>query len=226
MGSLVSGQRVRNENAGGATSLATGAFASNVTSGNFVQLSANSLANDTATVTKNAGTATIGTPVLRESAVESGTGGCTKTYVIPVTGTGTLDILVTWSIALNGASVEAVEVTGVSGVDSSVSATGGDAGNNPTGTITDTVVAQPGFAVMMGTDLQGGTLTQGTGWTLSGAASGTFDKVSIQTKAVTSTGSLTGNFANASFDRNNTSIVVYLDGGVPFTSRLSILGAG
>jgi hypothetical protein len=211
MGSLVSGQRVRNENSSGATSLATGAFAADVTAGNFIQLAANSFATDTTTVTKNSGTATIGTPVLREDSVESGTGGRCGTYVIPVTGSGTLDILVSWLISLNGVSVEAVEVTGVSGVDSSVSAAGGDAGNNPTGTITDTVVAQPGFAVMMGTNFQGGTLTQGTGWTLQGAASGTVDRVSVQTKPVTATGSLAGSFANAGFDRNTSSIVVYND---------------
>lgn len=207
------------EGATSATTLATGSFGSNVTSGNILWITTNSGATATATITKNSGTATIGTVTEQGSSQEVGTLEELHHFTCPITGTGSLDLLVTYGSSQDNRSILAFELTGYNSVLGQ--AVGTDTGNNPTNNLTVNVTAQPATVFAIGTDVQGGTYGVGTGYTNVGTFGVSVHNNRVQTKAVTSTGNTTSNFVNASFDRGVYAMVVFDDAASGVTGTLA-----
>ena len=199
------------ENGAAGTTLATGS--ATVTSGNFLVIQTNSDTAVTCTVTKNAGTATIGTITEQTSVTEAATLETTKTYTCSITGSGTLDLLATFGASDANREIFAWEITGVSSYFGAQAQT--DTGSNPTTTCTVTSVVAPAFAFMTCIDVQGGTPTAGSGYTSFGTFGTTVHIGRVQYKAVTSDGSVTGNFGNAGFDHNNGVLVVFSEPSPP-----------
>lgn len=218
-GSVV--QSVGNDTNAAGTTLATGAFASSVTINNFILVTLTlDSAEASITISKNSGTATIGAVTQREQKTEVGTSNLTTWFTFQVTATGTLDILATTGSAHSTKGISASEISGVNAYQVSSSAT--DAGNNPTTTINATVSTAPAFGVMTGCDVQGGTLTVGTGYTSDGTTgTGVQDRCSIQHQSFSTTGSKSGNFANAGFDRNNAALIIFTEGSFGAQNQLA-----
>lgn len=203
-------QTVGLDAAGSATTIASGAFAGSVTAGNFLYVVTNSDTADTVAITKNSGTATIGTPTELGSIVEAGVLDELTHFSILITGSGTLDLLATFGSSQDNRGIFAAEISGVSGVDDH--AVGTDAGNDPTDTMTSTVSTQPAFGLAVSIFYQGGTPAVGTGWTDGGTDWGVVRILRLQTQAFTSTGDKTADFGNAVLDRNCCSMVIFTDG--------------
>lgn len=199
------------ENGAAGTTLATGS--ATVTSGNFLVIQTNSDTAVTCTITKNAGTATIGTITEQTSVTEAATFETTKTYTCSITGSGTLDLLATFGASDANRMVFAWEISGVDSYFGSQAQT--DTGNNPTTTCTVTSVTAPAFAFMACIDMQGGTPGVGSGYTNYNTFGGTVHNGRAQYKAVSTNGSVTGNFANAGFDRNNAVLVIFTEPAPP-----------
>lgn len=219
-----------NGSSGPSTTLASGTLVSNVTSGNYLWITVSNNGTPSVTITKNSGTATIGTVTPHGSIQEAGTLDSLAHFTCQVTGTGTIDILATFGASQTELCIGVVEVSGVNAVDGSDEQT--DSGNNPTTTCTVNVTTQPAFGLMMLANYQGAGSTNGTGWTLH---SQTFWNTVIgegvlQYKAITATGNTTGNFANAGLDRNNAVMIVFTDsgggGGASLKGRKTLLGVG
>ena len=207
-------QRKENSASGSATTIASGQLASDVTSGNYLWIvTSHGTSAPTTTITQNAGTATIGAVTSQGAIAEAGVDDELEHFTCQVTGTGTLDILATFSSADTERCIVVVEVSGVNAVDGSDEQT--DSGNNPTATCTVNVTAQPAFGLMCLANYQGAGSGAGAGWTLDGANmwSTVIGEGLIQTKAISATGNTTGNFANAGLDRNNSVMIVFTDGG-------------
>lgn len=193
-----------------ATTIASGSMGSNVTSGNYLWIVANAGDNQTITPTKNSGTATIGTITSLGSVQEAGVLDKLEHFWCEVTGSGSLDILITYGASTDRRGVMVVEVSGVNAVDGSDEQT--DTGSNPTPNCTVNVTTQPAFGLGFCTDYQGGTPTAGSGWTSVGTFWAGVSDARMQSKAITSTGNTTGNFGNAGLDRNSAVMVVFTDG--------------
>ena len=210
-----------NDAASGGTSIATTTLASNVTSGNFLQLVVSGDVPATITPTKNSGTATIGTWTQRETQTEAGTGSFSTWLTCAITGTGTIDVLGTYgSSQTNVRAISIAEIAGVSGFQGSSSQQ--DGGNNPTTTVTVNVTTAPAFGVMQGVDDQGGTLTVGAGWTSDGSTGAAGLKCTVQHKAISITGNTTGNYVNAGFDRGQAAMLVWTDGVPPLPQGIGL----
>lgn len=199
-------------------SLATGLIPSSgtVTAGNFLLIFTNSAVNVTHTVTKNAGTATIGAVTTLETSTETGTGETARLHLCSVTGSGTLDLLVTYGSADLNRQIYALEISGTSAFFGSNS--GQDSGTNPTPTLTVASVVAPSFAIAIGIDIQSGTFGVGTGYTNYAVLGGTVHFDRVQTKAVSSSGSVTANFVNTGLDRNNTFLAIFNEPEPPVIS--------
>lgn len=198
------------EGAGGATTVATGSFGSNVTVNNYLLIVTNSDTADTVTISKNSGTATIGTVTEQGSVTEAATFEELTVFTCAITGSGSLDLLATFGSSQANRQIYAFEIGGVNAVQGHNEQT--DTGSNPTPTLTFSVTTQPAFGVAICIDVQGGTPTAGSGWTSYGVLGSTVHFARVQTKAITATGSTTANFGNAGFDRNNATMVVFTDG--------------
>lgn len=195
------------EGVSSATTIATGSFGSDVTSGNTLWVISNSDAADTVSITKNSGTATIGSVTDQGSVTEAGTGEELTHFTIPITGTGSLDLLATFGSSRGNRQIYAFELSGVFSILGSDEQT--DTGSNPTTTLTVNVTAQPAFGLSICIDVQGGTPSVGTGWTNVGTFGGTVHTARVQSKSITSTGNTTANFGNAGLDRNNAALIVF-----------------
>lgn len=195
------------ENGAAGTTLATGS--ATVATGSIVVILTNSDTNVSATVTKNAGTATIGTITQRETQTEAATFETTKVFTVDVTSGGTLDFLVTYGASDANRMIFAFELRGLSGFFGSNSAT--DTGSNPTPTLTVASATAPSWAFALDVDVQGGTPAVGTGFTDGGTFGSTVHICRAQYKSVTSSGNVTGDFGNASLDRNNTFLLVFTE---------------
>lgn len=210
MGSIVQAKDNIVVDAGG-TTVASGSFGSNVTAGNFLQIFCISNPATTVSVTQNSGTATLGTITEQSSVTEAALGLETTLLTCSITGTGSLDLLLTLGTSCTSRGIAAWEISGVSGYQGSDHKT--DAGSNPTPNpaLTFNVTTQPAFAVATGSFFQGGTPGVGTGFTDYATFWGGSSRA--QYKAVTATGNTTGNFVNAAIDRANSAMVVWTDGG-------------
>lgn len=218
-------QTKENSASGSAATLASGSFGVNVTSGNKLWIVANAGTNVTITPSQNSGTATIGTITSQGSVQEAGVLDKLEHFTCDVTGTGSLDILITYGSSTDRRGVVVVEVSGVNAVDGTDEQT--DTGSNPTPNCTVNVTTQPAFGLGFCTDYQGSTPTTGSGWTSVGTFWAGVSDARMQSKAITSTGNTTGNFGNAGLDRNNAVMVVFTDGGGATASpRLMMLGVG
>lgn len=215
-GSVV--QTVFNEAAAAATTIASGSFASNVTANNWLWILVNGDAADTTTITKNSGTATIGTVTQQSSSATSGIVDEWTSLTCQVTGTGSLDLLCTFGGSRSNRQILVIEVTGVNAVDTGGGASQPDSGTNPTPTLSITVAAQPAFCLAACVDYQGGTPGVGTGFTSVGTFGATVNFIRVQSKAITSTGSTTGNFVNAGLDINNSAMIVFTESSPPTIS--------
>ena len=208
-------QRKENSAAGSATTIASGTLASDVTSGNYLWIvTSHGTSSPTTSISQNGGTATIGTVTSQGAIAEAGVDDELEHFTCQVTGTGTLDILATFSGADTERCIVVVEISGVNAVDGSSEQT--DTGNNPTNPdCVVNVTAQPAFGLMCLANYQGAGSGAGSGWTLDGANmwSSVIGEGLIQTKAISATGNTSGNFANAGLDRNNSVMVVFTDGG-------------
>ena len=213
------------EGAGAATTIASGSLGSNVTSGNYLWVITNSDTADTVTITKNSGTATIGSVTDQGSVTEAATFEELTHFTIPITGTGSIDLLATFGTSQANRQIYVFEISGVSGVDVTDEKT--DTGNNPAPSpaLSVSVSTQPAFGLSIFIDVQGGTPTAGTGWTSAGVFGSAVHFARVQTKAITATGTLTADFGNAGFDRNCCAMIVFTDNAGdfagPFTSRAS-----
>lgn len=195
------------EGVASATTIATGSFGSNVTSGNTLWVITNTDAATTVTITKNSGTATIGTVTDEGSVTEAGTGEELTHFTIPITGTGSLDLLATFGVSQGNRQIIAFELSGVYAILGSDEQT--DTGSDPTTTLTVNVTAQPAFGLSTCIDVQGGIPGVGTGWTNVGTFGGTVHSARVQSKSISSTGNTTANFSNASLDRNTAALIVF-----------------
>lgn len=208
-----------------ATTIASGSFGSNVTSGNKLWIVVNAGTNVTITPSINSGTATLGTITSQGSIVEAGVLDELEHFTCDVTGTGSLDVLITYGSSVDRRGVWIAEISGVSAIDGSDEQT--DSGSNPTTTLTVNVTAQPAFGISFCSDYQGGIPAVGTGWTNYATGWVGVSDARIQTKAISATGNTTANFGNAGLDRNNAVMIVFTDGGgAVATKQLMMTGAG
>ena len=215
-----------------ATTIASGSFGSDVTSGNKLYVIANAGDDQTITPSKNSGTATIGSFTSLGSVQEAGVLDKLEHFVADITGTGSLDILITYGASTDRRCVLAIEVSGVSGIDvnNEVTSTGDNPDPNPE--LSVTVTAQPAFAIAFGTLYQGGTphKESGSPWTEDVAVWTGVANACVQIQAITATGALGVQFANASVDRSNFCMAVFTDGAeapadLGNKSRISRFGA-
>ena len=217
-GSLV--QQVSAGAAASGTTIASGAMASDGTAGNYLWVNTSGEGGVTTVTITNTGTATLGTVTEQGSVLEPAITAERTSLTIPITGTGTVNLTCTFGAARTTRLIYVYEITGVAAIATDGTATDEqtDTGTNPTATSTVNVAAQPAFGLQMCIDYQGGTPTVGTGWTDGGTVT-LFATIKnrLQTKAITSTGNVTGNFVNAGFDRNTTAMAVFPNaaGGVP-----------
>jgi hypothetical protein len=132
-----------------------------------------------------------------------------------VTGSGTLDMIVTFDAPTTERCIAAMEVSGVSAVDTSDIET--NTGSNPTTTMNVTVSAAPAFAIAAMCNYQGGGSSVGTGFSLylDNIWTTIIGEGIFGTQAFATTGAKTANFVNPGVDRNNTSIIVFTDTGDP-----------
>jgi hypothetical protein len=198
------------ENADFSTSsstIASGAMGTDITAGNFLWIAVNADTDITITPSINSGTATLGSITSQGSIVEAGVLDELEHFTAPITGTGSLDILITYGSATIHRAVLVAEISGVSAVDGTDEQT--DSGNNPTATLTVNVSAQPAFGLSFNADYQGGPVTVGSGWTNGGTFWAGVEEARLQTKAITATGNTTANFGNTGLDRSNSVMVVF-----------------
>ena len=218
-------QTKENSASASATTIASGSLGSNVTSGNKLHVVANAGTNVTITPSQNSGTATIGAFTSQGSVQEAGVLDKLEHFTCDVTGTGSLDVLITYGSSTDRRGVLVTEVSGVSAVDGSDEQT--DTGSNPSTTCTVNVTTQPAFGLSFCTFYQGGTPGTGTGWTIQSAYWTGISDAQLQTRAISATGNVTANFVNAALDRNNAVLIVFTDGGgAVATKQLMMTGAG
>ena len=110
--------------------------------------------------------------------------------------------------AITGRAIAAIEYSGGTGIDGDDQQT--DTGSNPTTTLSITNTTQPGVMFCACNDVQGGTPTAGSGFTDDGLIWSGFSNTRWQYKAISTVGSQTGNFGNASLDRNNATALIFL----------------
>lgn len=199
------------ENASAGTTLATGS--ATVTTGSILVIYSNSDTNVSHTITKNAGTATIGTVTARETQTEAATAETSKWFTCPVTAGGTLDLLLTTGASDGNRQIYAIEIDSSVNFFGSNSAT--DTGSNPTPTLTVASVTLPAFGISFCVDVQGGTPAVGTGWTNYAVLGSAVHFVRVQTLTVASAGSVTADFGNAGFDRTNSALLILQPAAAP-----------
>lgn len=193
-----------------ATTLASGSLGSNVTAGNFLWIVANAGDNVTITPTQNSGTATIGTITSRGSVVEAALADKTEHFTCEVTGTGSIDILITYGASTDRRGVLVVEVSGVTAYQGDHEQT--DTGNNPTPTLTFNVTSAPAYGLSFACFYQGGQPGQGASWTDYGLIFWeTMADAMLQRRSISATGNVTANFVNSALDRNNSCMVVFTE---------------
>lgn len=215
-----------NSSASSATTIASGSFGSNVTSGNKLWIVVNAGTNVTITPSINSGTATLGTITSQGSIIEAGVLDELEHFTCDVTGTGSLDVLITYGSSVDRRGVWIAEVSGVSAVDGTDEQTNGP-GTNPTTTLTVNVTTQPAFGISFCTDYQGGTPGVGSGWTNYATGWAGVSGARIQTKAISATGNTTANFSNPGSNRNNAVMIVFTDSaGGAAPRRMTLLGVG
>jgi hypothetical protein len=136
-------------------------------------------------------------------------------FVCDVTGTGSLDILITYGSSVDRRCVLVIEVSGVSALDVNDEQTETFSDPSPDPELSVSVTTQPAFGIAFATYYQGGTPLKevGSDWTegslvWSGIADG-----KIQYKSITATGALGAQFENNSGDRSNFCMAVFTDGG-------------
>ena len=213
-GSIVQSKAAEASTSG--TTLTSGSFVSNVTAGNRLWVVVNAGDNQTITVSQNSGTATIGTPTSLGSVQEAAVFDKYEHFDIEITGSGSLDLLVTYGATTDRRTIVAHEVTGVTVPDGDDETT--DTGSNPTPNSTVNVTQQPAFGLAMAIFYQGGTPTVGSGWTDGGTFTTTTAAQRLQTRAISATGNVDSNFGNGSLDRNNAVMVVYREPSPPSIS--------
>lgn len=208
------------QNAASASSLtiATGNFASDVTAGNFIYIVVSAdegVGGLLLSVSKNGGTATISTVTELGRVQETGTLDTMAHLWCQVTGSGTLDLVAEWDIAETERCIAAIEVSGVTAVDAHDIKT--NTGSNPTTTMNVTVSTAPAFCIAAMCNYQGGGGGVGTGFTLylDNIWTTVIGEGIFGTQAFATTGAKTANFANPGVDRNNTSVIVFTDTGLP-----------
>ena len=216
---------------GSSTTLASGTLVSNVTSGNLLWVVVNSDNAPSVTLSKNSGTATIGSFTSHGSVQEPAVFDTTHHFTCDITGSGTLDILATFGTSQPERVIAVAEISGCSTVDGSHEVS---SNNGPTDTMTVNVSTQPAFGLSFCVNLQGTGTGVGTGWTSHTVVdwTATIGEGILQYKAITATGNTTANFTNPGNDRCNTVMLVLLDsgggggGGQPITARLGGLPSG
>lgn len=132
-------------------------------------------------------------------------------------------ITVNYGGAITGRGVAAIEYTGTSGVDGADQET--DTGNNPTPTLSITNTVQPAVMFCACNDVQGGTPAVGSGFTDDGVVWSGFSACRLQKKNITTVAAQTGNFGNASLNRNNATAVIFTESGGGGTPSLPIARA-
>jgi hypothetical protein len=113
--------------------------------------------------------------------------------------------------AITGRAIAAIEYSGTSGVDGADQET--DTGNNPTPTLSITNTVQPAVMFCACNDVQGGTPAVGSGFTDDGVVWSGFSACRLQKKNITTVAAQTGNFGNASLNRNNATAVIFTESG-------------
>lgn len=205
-------QDIFNEAGGGATTIASGSFVSNVTSGNVlyvVTVFGLDTAGTTASISKNSGTATIGTPVALEATESTGIADRAEQYAIPITGTGSLDLLATFTNSSGARQIWAFELSGAAMPELDDSDANWDVNSDPTPNLTVSVDTQPALGIMLGVDQQDVGLQVGSGWTDQGTEGATQRVIRLQTKTISATGNTSGNFENNNLVRNITLMVIF-----------------
>jgi hypothetical protein len=206
-------QNKHNSASASATSIATGEFGSNVTSGNYIYIVTTGDQATVLSIAKNAGTATIGSVTTLGELQEAGTLDVMTHAWCLVTGSGTLDLIAEFEATATERCIMAIEVSGVSAVDTIETNTG----SNPTTTMNVTVGTAPAFAIAAMCNYQGGGSSVGTGFSLylDNIWTTIIGEGIFGTQAFATTGAKTANFVNPGVDRNNTSIIVFTDTGDP-----------
>lgn len=212
-------QTKENSASSSATTIASGSMGSNVTSGNYLYIVANAGDNQTITPSQNSGTATISSITSLGSVQEAGVLDKLEHFWCTVTGTGSLDILITYGATTDRRGVLVVEVSGVNAVDGNDEQT--DTGSNPTPNCTVNVTTQPAFGLSFSTFYQGGTPGTGSGWTNQSTYWVGISDARLQTRAISATGNVTANFVNAALDRNNACMVVFTDGSTGAQNQIA-----
>lgn len=218
-------QTKENAASASATTIASGSMGVDVTAGNLLHVIANAGTNVTITPSQNSGTATIGAFTSHGSVQEAVVLDKLEHFTCAVTGSGSLDILITYGSSTDRRGVLVTEVSGVSAVDGSDEQT--DTGSNPTPNGTVNVTTQPAFGLSFCTDYQGGTPTTGSGWTNQNTYWTGVSNARLQTRAISATGNVTANFGNAPVSRNNAVMIVFTDSaGGAAPRRMTLLGVG
>lgn len=225
-------------------STCTAAWGSNVTSGNLlvlaVHIASTTVVVDATSLTKSAGTATIGT-VTYGSDFNTATSAQGGYYAVPVTGTGSLTLLLTFNSGTSNCNLFGWEVSGqdvttpINGhagqrVGTDSNGTDDPADGITSGSITTTVNNCLILAFASGNSQ---TLSAGTGFTIAetghvGTQGGYSEYIADQGAA----GSINGLFtrtAGAAVGMEVTIIAVAPSGGSPAVTcqgKLSLLGVG
>lgn len=133
---------------------------------------------------------------------------------VPSTG-GSTTITATFAASVANRQIVVYEGTGTSTYDAQGTQT--DTGNNPTGNVTATNSAQPASVHAVSFFYQGGTPTVGTGYSDSGLAfSGSGMLLARgEYKSVSSIGSQSANFGNATLDRQCSIMAIFLEPAPP-----------
>lgn len=208
-----------NSASGSATTIASGSLGSNVTAGNKLWVVVNAGTNVTITPSQNSGTASIGSFTSLGSVQEAAVLDKLEHFVADVTGSGSLDILITYGSSTDRRGVLVVEVSGVSGADVNDEETSTGANPSPDPPMSVSVTAQPAFGLAFATFYQGGTPAAGSGWTSYASYWSGVSNALLQTRVISATGSLTADFGNASLDRSNHAMVVFTDGSSAAPAR-------
>jgi hypothetical protein len=146
----------------------------------------------------------------KNSAIEAALLRRTHHYVAPLTTGGSSNtVTATYGTSVSIRKIVVAEISGVSAYD--VGNAGTDTGNNPTTAVTATNTAQPAFALAACSDMQGTSITVGTGYTDAGSFAVGGQYIRLQYKAVTNVASQSTNFANTAFDRQCTVFAIFTD---------------
>lgn len=214
-GDVVSGQFKSNAALASGTSIASGNLPGNVTAGNYIVVWGGADNDPTTTASKNGGTATIGSFAEYEATQHDTQLNGFHQFVATITGSGTLDILLTFGTSQPERVIGVAEVSGVSGTVQGSDANMGSI-ENPTVSMSVDVTSQPAFGLSCLCNLQGTGSSEGSGWSPVTVFdwSAAIGEGVLQKKSITSTGATTSNFANSGLDNYCENMLVFTDSGV------------